>query len=93
MRNLAAVVAPLLLLASTAIAAQPTASTHEQHQATGQHQATVQPHGRPGEKACCCEQMMREMHGMMSEMHKMHQGMEAHSDQSGRKNQSPEDKK
>jgi hypothetical protein len=78
----AMLVAPLLLLATTAVAAQTTPSTHEQHQATGQHQA------KPGEKSCpCCEEMMHQMHQMMTEMHKMHQGMGAHSGHNTTKNQ------
>lgn len=51
--------APMLLFAANAAAAQPVAQSHEQHQASGQHQAA----GAQGR--CCCEEMMRKM---MSEM-------------------------
>ena len=52
-------------VASAANAQTPTES-HEQHQATGQHQVAGK-----GEK-CCCEEMMRKM---MMEMMQKHQGM------------------
>lgn len=64
---------PVLLAAANAAAAQSPPSTHEQHQATGQHQVEA------GEARCCCEQMMQEMHKMMSDMMRMHQGMAAHA--------------
>ena len=77
MTMLAALSAPLVLLASTSAAAQPTPSTHEQHQATGQHQqGTKQETAKAGEMSCM--EMMHDMHRMMAEMHKMHQDMKAH---------------
>lgn len=51
--------------ASTA-AAEPPATTHQQHQATGQHQRAAHSDVR-----CCCEEMM---HKMMTDM-QMHHGM------------------
>ena len=77
MRTLAALGAPFLLLASTVAAAQPAPSTHEQHQATGQHQQGMKQQMAKSTEMSCME-MMHDMHRMMTEMHKMHQGMHAH---------------
>ena len=74
MRNISIAAVPLLLSISGTAPGQTAPSTHEQHQATGQHQP------KAGEEHCA--QMMREMHEMhkmMAEMMKMHQGMAAHS--------------
>jgi hypothetical protein len=55
----------VLAAAASAAGAQPVPQSHEQHQATGQHQDSAS-----GEK-CCCEEMMRKM---MMEMMQKHQG-------------------
>jgi hypothetical protein len=57
----------MLLLAANAAATQPAAQSHEQHQASVQHQAAG-PEGR-----CCCEEMMRKMMSQM--MQKQGMGM------------------
>lgn len=79
--------APILLAAANAAAAQTPASTHEQHQATGQHQAGA------GEARCCCEQKMLEMHKMMSDMMRMHQGMAVHANHDAAKEKPQEQQK
>ncbi|MCL6730237.1 hypothetical protein [Sphingomonas hankyongi] len=74
MKTISLIAAPVLVSAATLAAAQTPPSSHEQHQAAGQHEA------KAGEDHCA--QMMREMHEMhqmMAEMMKMHQGMAAHS--------------
>ena len=77
MRNLSIAAMPLLLsfssLAAAQAAPQAAPSPHEQHRAIGQHQVKAEGEHRN------CEQMMQEMHQMMTEMKKMHQGMGAHS--------------
>ena len=73
MKHIGVAALSLLLSVSGAAIGQPTPQSHEQHQATGQHSPNA------GEGRCCCEQMMQEMHKMMSEMKKMHEGMAAHS--------------
>lgn len=70
--------APLLASSAAPAAAQPVSAQpatpgHEQHQSIGKHQVMA------AGQHCCCEQMMRDMHKMMSEMMQMHQGMAGHS--------------
>lgn len=55
----------LLAVPASTVHAQAVPPSHEQHQATGQHEAPAS-----GEK-CCCEEMMRKM---MAEMMQKHQG-------------------
>ena len=73
MKMITLLAATLLASGTSLASAQPAPPSHEQHQATGQHEADA------GEQGCCCERMMKEMHKMMSEMKQMHQGMAAHS--------------
>lgn len=65
MRMLIWLVGVLLAVPAGTAQAQPAPQSHEQHQASGQHET---PTG--GEK-CCCEEMMRKM---MAEMMQKHQG-------------------
>lgn len=69
MTGIALVAAALLAAAepATVDTAQPT-SAHQQHQATGQHQADADSDAR-----CCCEEMM---HKMILEMTQKHRGMD-----------------
>lgn len=64
MKRLATILAPLCVLISVSATAQPAGSSHEQHQATGEH---------PADKTdrCCCDEEMRQM---MKNMMRMHQG-------------------
>lgn len=59
------------LFVSGLASAQTIPSTHEDQQPAGQHEA------KSGEQRC--EQMMHEMHAMMSEMMRMHHGVATHS--------------
>lgn len=72
MKMITLLVATLFASGGSLASAQSAPSLHEQHQASGQHEAD------PGEQRCCCERMMQEMHNMMSEMKQMHQGRAAH---------------
>lgn len=87
MKTMMVLAAPVLLAAANAAAAQGPPSTHEQHQATGQHKA------EGGEARCCCDKMMHEMHKMMSDMMRMHQGMAAHANHDADKEKPQEQQK
>lgn len=73
MKMITLLVATFFASGANLASAQSPPSFHEQHQASGQHEADA------GEQRCCCERMMQEMHSMMSEMKQMHQAMAAHS--------------
>ena len=82
MRMIGVAAVPLLLSVGSVVQAQMKPSSHEEHQAAGQHQP------KAGEEGCGqMMQEMHEMHKMMSEMMKMHQGegMAAHSGQDATK--------
>lgn len=55
-----------LVVAASGAGAQPMPQSHDQHQATGQHEVAG------SSEKCCCEEMMRKM---MMEMMQKHQGM------------------
>ena len=65
MRTFTWLVGGVLVTAASAIGAQPVPQSHEQHQATGQHDVSA------SSEKCCCEEMMRKM---MMEMMQKHQG-------------------
>jgi hypothetical protein len=54
-----------LAVAASAAGAQSVPQSHQEHQATGQHQVA------DSSRKCCCEEMMRKM---MMEMMQKHQG-------------------
>jgi hypothetical protein len=61
---------PALLMMAGVAAAKPMPTAHEQHQATAEHAANA------ADQRCCCEDHMRQMMIMKSQMMKQHeQGM------------------
>jgi hypothetical protein len=64
MKNIAFLLAPVLIATASVSHAQAGPQDHQRHQASGQHEAAA------GDKKCCCEEMM---HKMMMEMMQKHQ--------------------
>ena len=89
MKTVMLVAATVAGSAATIAPAQPTPSSHEQHQAAGKDQGQHQ--AKAGEDRC--HQMMQEMHAMMTEMMKMHQGMAGHSSHDANKDKPQEQPK
>lgn len=85
MKTISLIAAPILVSAATLAAGQAPPPSHEQHQATKQHD------DKAGEDHCAhMMREMHEMHQMMAEMMKMHQGMVAHSDHDAAKDKPQE---
>ena len=68
MRLFTWLVGGVLVTAASTAGAQSVPQSHEQHQATDQHQVST------SSEKCCCEEMMRKM---MMEMMQKHQSMGA----------------
>ena len=91
MRTVMLVAATVAGSAPTIAPAQPAPSSHDQHQAAGKDQPGGQHQATAGEDRC--HQMMQEMHAMMTEMMKMHQGMAGHSSHDANKDKPQEQPK
>lgn len=71
MRSLAFIPGGALLLAASAVNAQPAPSSHAHH-----HARTMA--AKTGGNHCCCERQVREMMSMMHQMMQMHGAMKTH---------------